>query len=449
MSGNPLGDITAEKDLKMLQEAFLETADYKTIMESPDRCVIVGRRGTGKSALTYKLSENWRRQQKSHVITVKPEEDQIIGLRDIISLFGEKFTHIKAGSKIIWRYALLMEISAWFSSHYKYNKYLDTSKIKHHLQFWTKDRGSFTNKIRKKISAVINKEDTPQTIVANLAENLELSSIKDVLEKAISDSKIKIYILVDSVDEGYSPDNLGIALIDGFLQTIIEINSYFGGNLNSFIFIRDNIYRAISISDPDFTRNIEAYILRLHWDEYNLFNLICNRIRIAFNDSTENNIRLWNKFTARELIGKDGFKIALRLTLYRPRDILVLLNNAFLRARGQERREIILEDIEHSSKTISENRLNDLHKEYDSIFPSLDLFTNSFSGMSPYLSYNNSSKLIQPVLDKDNHKADKQIDLVIFESPLHVMQRLYSVGFVGIKENCNYSAFFKAILPST
>lgn len=443
MKGNPLGDITAENDQKMLKEAFWETADYKTIMESPDRCVIVGRRGTGKSALTYKLNEYWKKQQNTLVITIKPEEDQIIGLRDIISFFGEKFTHIKAGAKIIWRYALFMELITWFASHYKYKKYIDTTYINSHLKFWSKTQGSLTLKTRKKISKAIDNKATPQTIVADLAENLELSLLKGVVEKAINDSQVNIYILVDSVDEGYSPDNLGIALIDGFLQTVIDINSYFDSTLNSLIFIRDNIYRAISLSDQDFTRNIEAYILRLHWDEYNLFNLVCNRIRVAFNDSTENNLRLWNKYTARELKGRDGFKIALRLTLYRPRDILVLLNNAFLHAaKGQERKEIILEDIEHSSKTISENRLNDLHKEYDSIFPSLDLFTKSFSGLSPYLTYDNSCKNIQPILDNDNHRAGKQRDIVIFESPLQVIQRLYSVGFIGIKEDKSNSYIF-------
>jgi hypothetical protein len=442
MSGNPLGDITAEKDIKMLQEAFLETPDYKTIMESPDRCVIVGRRGTGKSALTYKLKENWQNQLKSHVIIIKPEEDQIIGLREIISLFGDKFVHIKAGAKIIWRYAVLMEICTWFSTHFKYKKDIDTNKIFHHLEFWTKEKGSFTNKIRKKVNSIIDKKNNPQTIVADLAENLELSLIKNVFEQTLSESKIKIYILVDGVDEGYSPDNIGIALIDGFLQTVIDLNSYYPENLNCFIFIRDNIFRAISILDPDFTRNIEAYILRLHWDEYNLFNLICNRIRIAFNDSTENNLRLWNKYAARELTGKDGFKIALRLTLYRPRDILVLLNNAFLNAKGQGRAQIVLEDIENSSKGISENRLNDLHKEYESIFPSIDLFTKSFVGISPYLSYRNASEIIQPIIDKDNHKVEKQIDLVLFESPLQVIERLYSVGFIGIKEEANNSYIF-------
>ena len=98
------------------------------------------------------------------------------------------------------------------------------------------------------------------------------------------------------------------------------------------------------------------------------------------------------------------------------------MNNAFLHAKGQERNEIILEDIDHSSKTISENRLNDLHKEYDTIFPSLDLFTKSFSGLSPNLTYENSSQVIQPFLKIDNHNANKQRDIVIFESPLQVIQ---------------------------
>jgi len=442
MKGNALGDITAEKDHRMLQEAFWETPDYKTIIDSSDRSVIVGRRGTGKSALTYKLNQFWESLPKSHVITIKPEEDQIIGLRDIINLFGDKFTHIKAGAKIIWRYAIYMEIISWFASHYKYKKDLDVRKVKSHISFWSTTGGSITFKTRKKLTSVLDKNLSPQSLVANLVESLSISVLEDAIAKAIDSSKVSIYILVDSVDEGYSPDNLGIALVDGFLQAIIDINSPIDRRLHGLMFIRDNIYRSIALFDHDFTRNIEAYTLRLHWDEYHLFNLVCNRLKVAFNDSTENSTKLWNKYTARELQGKEGFKRALRLTLYRPRDILVLLNNAYLHANGQDRKEIILEDIDHSSKSISEHRLNDLHKEYDAIFPSLDLFTKSFTGSSPYLTYTTSSERILPVLEEDSHRVDKQKDIVIFESPFQVMQRLYSVGFIGIKDVNSSSYIF-------
>jgi hypothetical protein len=46
-----LGDLRAEADGQMLRRAFLETADYRTLIETSDRPIVVGRRGTGKSAL--------------------------------------------------------------------------------------------------------------------------------------------------------------------------------------------------------------------------------------------------------------------------------------------------------------------------------------------------------------------------------------------------------------
>ena len=57
-SSNPLGDTTAENDNKMLSDAFIETADFRTLIESDDRTIVVGRRGTGKSALFYQLNKH-------------------------------------------------------------------------------------------------------------------------------------------------------------------------------------------------------------------------------------------------------------------------------------------------------------------------------------------------------------------------------------------------------
>ncbi len=44
---NPFGDTTAENDKKMLSNAFIETADFRTLIETDDRTIVVGRRGTG------------------------------------------------------------------------------------------------------------------------------------------------------------------------------------------------------------------------------------------------------------------------------------------------------------------------------------------------------------------------------------------------------------------
>lgn len=434
MKSNMLGNIVAENDADMLDRAFYETPDYKSLLESNDRCVVVGRRGTGKSALVHRLNAYWWKKKKTFVISLAPEEAQVIGLRGTFSIFGNNFVHVKAASKISWRYALYMEIISKISNHYKLRKFIESYDLTKYLKEWGHPEVNFASKLRLRLKNAIDKSATPEENIADLSSNLNLDVIEEKLLRIIKDTDYEIVVLIDRLDEGYTPDQLGVALADGFVQANIDLNSKFSPNIRGLVFLRDNMYRSISINDPDFTRNIEGQVLRLHWDEYGLFNMVCNRLRIAKNSSYENNSKLWNLYTARELKGRDGFRLALRLTLYRPRDILVLLNNAFLNSSSQERKEIVPDDIELSAKSISENRFHDLIKEYDTIFPALQLFTSSFSSSSAELSINKAREIINPIISRDDHDINYQRDVAIFENADQVLQRLYGIGFLGIKD---------------
>jgi hypothetical protein len=442
VKGNVLGDIRAEQDTKMLDEAFWESSDYRSLLESYDRPIVVGRRGTGKSALAYRLSKHWANKPKTAIIKISPEEEQVIGLRDIFDQFGEKYLHIKAGTKMAWRYAIYMEVIIDLGNHYKFKSNLDISQIRDHFTSWGSKRQSISTKIRRKLKSIFDENESEQSRIAELSDKLELDLIEEVLLEALEKSNVQYVVFADRLDEGYSPDNLGIAIVDGFVQAVIDIKSRLEEKVVAFAFVRDNIYRAISKLDPDFTRNIEGQTLRLHWDEYNLFNLVCNRIKFAFGCTHENSVKIWNQYAARELKGREGFRHALKLTLYRPRDILVLLNEAFMRANAQGRAEIVLDDIDATAKTISINRLNDLQKEYEFIFPSLDEFTSSFYGCDSELSYDNSVARIDKVLDQDLLEKNKQQDIFLFDDSRQVLQRLYSVGFVGIHNEQSASFVF-------
>lgn len=442
MKGNVLGDVRAEQDTKMLESAFWESSDYKALLESCDRPIVVGRRGTGKSALANKLSKYWGVKPRHRVITIAPEEEQVIGLRDIFDLFGDKYLHIKAGTKMAWRYAIYMEVVSDIASHYKLQKSLDISPIREHVQEWGAKRKGLASKIRNKMKSVLKDSSTPQSRIADLSDALELDLIEEVLVEALVNANITYAVFADKLDEGYSPDNLGVAIVDGFVQAVIDIKNKVDEKIVAFAFVRDNIYRAISKLDPDFTRNIEGQTHRLHWDEYNLFNMVCNRIRIAFGSDVENNTRLWNKYAAKDLKGAEGFRCALKLTLYRPRDILVLLNEAFLRANSRGRSEIILEDIEATAKFISINRLADLHKEYEYIFPSLEEFTSVFNGSPSELTISLAASRVEGVLEREDYAKDKQQDIFIIGTAGEVLQRLYSVGFLGLYNDGSTSFVF-------
>jgi hypothetical protein len=442
MIGKLLGDIIAENDTPMLDRAFLETADFKTLAESSDRCVVVGRRGTGKSALAYRLKKYWKAQEKTYVSIITPDEDQIIGLRDIFSFFGDNFLHIKAAAKLSWRYALFMELIIFFSAHYKYGKFVDTRNIRSHIPLWKDRNRSLTSKLRIKLKEIISKGESPQSTIADLADELNLNQVESTLIDALEKANFHFRLLIDRLDEGYTPDSIGVAMVDGLVQTVIDLNSRGNSHLSAIVFLRDNMHRSIAFNDPDFTRNIEGQVLRLHWDEYSLFNLICNRLRIAFNKKTENNNKLWNSCCAQEMRGKEGFRIALRLTLYRPRDILVLLNNAFLDSASKNSKVLLTENIEASAKSISEHRLTDLHKEYETIFPAIDLFTSSFVGSKTKISITEACEYVETILIKDDHSKKQQRDVVFFENSLQVLQRLYGIGFIGLFDQKHGSFVF-------
>ncbi|MCI2700080.1 P-loop ATPase, Sll1717 family, partial [Enterobacter hormaechei] len=287
------------------------------------------------------------------------------------------------------------------------------------------------------------KDVKPATRISDLSDNFELDLLEEVLFEAISKSNHQFVIFADRLDEGYTPDDLGVAIVDGFIQSVIDIKQNLQEKVIAFAFVRDNIHRAISKMDPDFTRNIEGQVLRLHWDEYNLFNLVCNRMRVAFNSTIENNTRVWNAYTANELQSNTGFKEALKLTLYRPRDILVLLNDAFLRAATHDRTKIIIDDIKATANTISQNRLNDLLKEYENVFPALDIFTSLFGNKRPDFTIAEASEIISQAFDiKEVNDKMKLQDILLFEGPVQVIQRLYSVGFFGLYNQQSSSYVF-------
>ncbi|MEH2749384.1 P-loop ATPase, Sll1717 family, partial [Klebsiella pneumoniae] len=313
------------------------------------------------------------------------------------------------------------------------------------LLSWGAKRQNISGKIRKKLISILDtgKDVKPATRISDLSDNFELDLLEEVLFEAISKSNHQFVIFADRLDEGYTPDDLGVAIIDGFIQSVIDIKQNLQEKVIAFAFVRDNIHRAISKMDPDFTRNIEGQVLRLHWDEYNLFNLVCNRMRVAFNSTIENNTRVWNAYTANELQSNTGFKEALKLTLYRPRDILVLLNDAFLRAATHDRTKIIIDDIKATANTISQNRLNDLLKEYENVFPALDIFTSLFGNKKPDFSIAEASEIISQAFDiKEVNDKMKLQDILLFEGPVQVIQRLYSVGFFGLYNQQSSSYVF-------
>jgi hypothetical protein len=432
---NPLGDIRAEADHVMLSRAFYETPDYLSLLESDDKVVVVGRRGTGKSALTYRLQRQWSDPKGAILVLVAPEEHQTLALAPLIAKTGSKFLTVRATSRLLWRYGFMLEVIQQISSRYKLREMVASSEtLSKHLKEWGRADQPFFDKLRFLLKRHVAQTVPIDEIIGTLADALEIAQIERALKSILVGHAANI--LVDRLDEGFDPDSSNVAFIDGAITAAIDISTAFKGTIKPVVFLRDNIFRAVAHYDQDFTRNIEGQTLRLHWDVNNLFYLVCNRIRSAFGNETQNNKRLWNNYVSHELQGDDGFRQCLKFTLYRPRDILILLNSAFENASKRDLSAAVttisLPDLEKSAKTISVNRLDDLYKEYRHIFPSIESAIGVFANRSPEVSLSEASDLLLEVLQLPVPSLGVAAELAIFSQPEDLIKALFGVGFFGI-----------------
>ena len=430
---NSLGVLSAEADQEMLERAFLETADYRTLIETSDRTIVIGRRGTGKSALAIQLERYWANSSNTLVVKIAPEEHQTISLRPKTALFGDTFNKIKAGSRLAWRYALMMEGAFCLSKNYKYLKTRGYKCIQAKCEEWSLLGNDIFARYVAMLNKVIDDESPPEARIGSLPKSLDLTEIESNLLSACDRSNVELIFLIDRLDEGYEPDVCGTGYVGGLVQAAIDLKTCIPA-IKPIIFLRDNIFRAVQAYDSDYSRNIEGSVLRLHWDTGSLLNFAANRLRIAFEIKKQASIRIWNNCTSGELRGRDGFNRCLQLTLYRPRDLLSLLNESFYLAGKNGQREITLSHIEDTGRLISKIRFDDLRHEYAEILPGLDDFVAAFHGKAPEMTVEDVFDMFQNILEKGSENSVAQQNIAILGDSYTVLQTLYSIGFIGVRD---------------
>ena len=434
--GNLLGSTRAEADMRMLEEAFVETSDYLALKNTDDFNFIVGRRGTGKTALYLRLISAFSQDKRSFMHCVKPQEHDSLMVLGLIRKLGlSSYESVRSTSRVLWRVSLLFSVAVDLCGHWKFkgtqecgilNGYL--AKRKHLRRLGELQR---CHSILNDLSPSFN---LPEELPALIASKFEMSTLEAAVRKGLDSIGSKSVFLFDGLDEGWGTDTLSIGILGGLAITISGFQDA-SLPIHGEVFVRDNIFRSLATQDSDYSRHIEGNTLRLHWDEDSLFNFITNRLRIVFNlQDVESNVRVWNRFAHRNVRDREGFYRCLRHTLYRPRDLLVLLNSAIVRANRAGRREIIEDDIQSTSKQVSMDRLADLKKEYEGVFPGLSIVTDSLVGGEAFQTLSYVTNGLQSLVDGLDYSQPQSGDIALLGNGSQVLDALYSIGLLGLVE---------------
>jgi hypothetical protein len=432
--GNLLGDARGEADSKMLKDAFIATASYEALVHRTDYNFVVGRRGAGKSALFEKISEHLRSQQGITLIQERPEDLDAFAFQETLKKVAPDYRTARIITRLTWKGQILTAALRSLREHYRTRKlreaaFLDEYFARHRDVFDRKGTARSVYLLRQTLKAGVATDELPRAIV----DQYDINRLQSIVEECLKEIGLRLVFLYDGLDEGWIPTPGATAVLGGLAKAAADFADH-ESNIHCILFVRDNMLRALAHYDGDFARHIEGNIMRLHWDENSLLSLVAARLRAALGVARENDIKVWNRFAQRELKDREGFRKCLQYTLYRPRDLIVLLNKAVAVAASGNRDTIVETDVEATAIEISQTRLLDLYKEYDEVLPGLRHFVSLFKGRIAADSFGNILSLLDEALARVDNSEIGERDFALLGSGQEIFSALYSVGFIGVAD---------------
>jgi hypothetical protein len=441
--GTLLGAAQAEADAHMLKRAFIETADYQALRFTSDFNYVVGRRGTGKSAIFGRLKEEFASDTSAILLAEQPEDYEMLELQSLLQPLSNEYRKLRPTTRLLWTAHFLLEATKAVAEHYRFSKSIQSIFLREYIKRQGIKAGmSATAHCAAALKEILDQNLSVEQVPAALAAKYEIAALTEALRDALEQTGQRVIAMYDRLDESWAPEVGPVAILGGLAKIAADYREK-QFPIYPILFVRDNMFRALAQLDDDFTRHIEGHTLRLQCDEESLFHLVAARLRVALDlGAVESEVKVWNRFAHRELHDREGFAQCLKYTLYRPRDILVLLNEAYVNARRDGRDGIVARDVEKTATNISQHRLEDLCKEYDRVLPGVRLFVSAFRGQPASQPAADVIDHLKMVAETSDYSDFASRDLVLFENGGEMFSALYSVGFVGVKDDTSGNYMF-------
>jgi len=415
-----IGVAEATQDKKFLEHCFIDNGELSILYDNNDsKCIVIGRTGSGKTALLEKLS-----QDQERFIKINPENLALTFLSDNTSLkfFTDLGVNLDLFYRLLWKHIFVVEI---IKSNYniineqtrdnflqkigerifknKSKKDAISYLIKWGESFWQETDyrvKEITVKLEEELKTAIGGElkvslpfagnitgNAGQESLKSLSEEQKvsivqlaqpivhkvqiktLSDIVKVLEEDIlNDRKKKFYITIDRLDEGWVIGTLRFQLIRALLETIREFNEALS-NVKIVIALRedliDRVFRYTRSSGQQ-QEKYQSMYLNLSWKRKELENLLDQRVSQLIREQyTKEEVTVRDLLPSKVNEGNqkiDPVDYLLDRTMLRPRDAIDFFNECIKAAEGKA--TITQANIFDAEMQYSENRLRALAEEW-------------------------------------------------------------------------------------
>lgn len=382
------GDPVAENEAASLGDIFLETDAYRRTLNGTAN-VLVGRKGSGKTAVFLQTRDVCRSNKQNIVIDLIPDGYQLVKMKEFILdqlAFGARKEVIAA----FWEYVLWLEIAYKIIEKDEVKAYRDPrltagfqkleSAFKRRVDT---GRGDFSERL-KRLSANIIERFNEAGLQAVDKESLNSSKVLEIIygqdvaflrDQVLEYLRLKGFVLflLDNLDRFWTPggfDDDDALIVVGLTESMQEISRKFqkrGLDFRWAIFVRSDVYEFLVRGMADYGK---LAVQSLEWsDRALLAALFQQRLLISVEHLSSSWSEIWGRASAQTVGGKPVIEYLIDGSMMRPRYLIRLFETARRRAVTFNRESITEDDYFAALKELGWQVLEDLDREIVDLLP--------------------------------------------------------------------------------
>jgi len=435
------GQPEAEHDGLAMQRSFYEAENWKTISSGVGVPFVVGRKGSGKSAIAARLEILSRQQPDCCFLRIIPANFRHVEIRDLLACLVNKNTSWQYIYRKVWEGIILGQIVRHVTTcrgvhdihRFSPEVVAEIQRFQNQCGFYVAALGdALSDVITKYVRTAAKKTDAlSQVELRKMLEPYAWTTLVHALEKefsAHSSTVTGMFIAIDGLDEHWDTSDPSMYFLAELIAVTKNFSATFGPPLRVVVCLRDNIFRALIDTKSIEYDKIESLVINLEWNSRSLFELIARRV--APFKRLENAVA-----DLRDLLPVTVNEIAIeeylaRHVLQRPRDYI----NFFRMLQKECGNEPLVGEghIHDTLDKYSANRLVDLENEFGFTYPGISKLITALHGLPDTFKKEQLLEILQSLCLKPSFRAEAAGLVMNYGQPITLARILLSIGVIGI-----------------
>ncbi|MHB8384225.1 MAG: P-loop ATPase, Sll1717 family, partial [Candidatus Binataceae bacterium] len=382
--GNPV----AESEAAQLDNYFIETEQFRLTLKG-ELNIILGRKGTGKTAIFLQVRDKIRADKRNIVIDLQPEWFQLVKLKEFIIRqlsYGTRKEFVAA----FWEYIIWLEIAYKLLEKDAPRVRFDDRLLKAYKALEDAYRkrversGDFSERLTKLTDKILSRYAAatadssgalPSSKLLEVVYGVEIRELRDEVMSYLS-LKGVVFFLFDNLDRFWTPSgfvDIDASIIAGLVESLSETRKVMARRKIDFcwsIFLRSDVYEFVVKGMADYGKLSADSV---EWnDRALLFLLLERRVLQGFAGMNVTWREVWESVSVQTIKGRSTTDFLIDASLMRPRYLIRLFETARRRAATLGKSTIDEGDYDAALHELGWQVLEDFSRELVDVVPSAE-----------------------------------------------------------------------------